>query len=394
MKNLPVLALFILLVGNVCLFAAENVAVWERIYQTSFNDEQRYSVMLKIMEFKDKSFAPMVQQSLDALYSRRIEFGTQAEQTGKINLARLCVQELGNLKNLESADTVFRIYKEVKNTLLKADAAVALGKMRAISYAEQLSRDLADLNLKPDAENPRHQEIVAYGLVQSLEFMRSPLAYEPVFLASVGWYSPASRVKELSRKVLAVLVEDPSESLKSIIKDNKLFEVRLAALEACEASKAKPENKAAVARQALAIGVDSVASDVLKTADIAKLRIKAMQILIAVADKDPVSASLLKQVVGLDKGNDVTFDETMTAYSALGFNGSELAVKVLIAQLENYNARQRQGANTAREKSFVKEIIAAMKRTASPLTKESLLATQFIETYDAQILRDAREAAK
>lgn len=59
------------IIAALALFSAsafalnDKVAVWENIYGTASSDSQRIAVLLKIMEFKDREFAPILIQGLD-----------------------------------------------------------------------------------------------------------------------------------------------------------------------------------------------------------------------------------------------------------------------------------------------------------------------------------------
>jgi hypothetical protein len=256
MKKILVICVALLVLGMEAFAMNENVVVWEQIYQQADSDQQRLSVLLKIIDLKDSEFAPVLQKALDELVTRRLESGTTEEQFNKNRLASLLVQELGNLKSIESAESVYNLYNEVTEPVLKGEAAVALGKMRATDYAEKLSFDLASINLQPDPATSRNQEIVALALVQSLNAMRSPLGYEPVFLASMGWYSAASMVRQTAEAALVTMVDDPTDSILKILTDNPSLEIKLKALEASFASKASSDQKIKVASQTLQIRLD------------------------------------------------------------------------------------------------------------------------------------------
>lgn len=395
MKHALPLILSALLLGSgmvVNLAADESVDIWTQIYKESRTDAARYQVMLKIMDFRNKDFTPMIQAALDDIYNRRIESGSTTEKYDKIQLARLMVQEMGNLKAAESSDRIFAIYDDVKDAFLKADCAIALGKLRASAYAYRLSRDLADINLAANATDSRSQEVLAFGLIQTLESLRSPLSFEPLFLATLSWYTNASRVKEVAKQVLLKVFPDPSEQFKPIIEKNDQYAVKLAALEAENASAAPTENKLSVARLAFShlLNLNPTDSEDIRT--LAKLRQLSMNMLVRLGDKDPATATLLIQVIGRDRLNDATYDDTILAITALGWNASPTAVEFLNNRLEYYNEAQRGNKNTPRDKTLVREIIAAIKRAKSPDSRPILMRTQFVDNYDNAIINDAKDA--
>ncbi len=383
-------ALFVL--GIEAFALNENVVVWQQIYEQVDTDDQRISVLLKIMDFKDREFTPVLVGALDKLVSRRLEEGPAGEVYDKNRLARLIVQELGNLKSIEAAESVFILYGEVKEPILKGEAAVALGKMRAVDYAEKLAFDLNSINLRPDPSKSRDQEIIALGLVQGLESMRSPLGYEPVFLASQGWYSKNSQVKDTAKAALVTMVDDPTDSIIDILVSNPSMDIKNAALAASLSSRASAERKAEVASRALQIGIDRATVDKASELAASTLRVAAITGLTGLRDKKAENVPLLVKSIGLDKKNDVSLDETVKAYVALGVNGSDDAAKFLSATLAEYNTREKSKLNTPRDKLLIRQVIASMVLTKNPLVKNVLLQAQFIKEYDGQIIREVQAA--
>jgi hypothetical protein len=374
------------------LAADESIDIWTQIYRESRTDAAKYQVMLKIMDFRNKDFTPMIQDSLDDLYNRRIESGGTTEKYDKTQLARLMVQELGNLKATDAADRIFAIYQDVGDAYLKSDCAIALGKLRATTFAYRLARDLADINLAAKGTDTRPQEVLAYGIIQALDSLRSPLSFEPLFLASLAWYPNSSHVRELAKQVLPKIFPDPSEQLMTIIEKNDRLEVKLAALEAEIASKAPTAAKIGVARLALGQALNLSPSVPEAIGIVTKLRRLAVTSLSQLGDKDPASAALFIQQIARDRANQDSFDDTILCYTALGWNASAAAVKFLNERLAYYNDAQRSGKNTVRDKQIVREVIAAIKRAKNPESRPILMRTQYVDNYDNAIIADAIDA--
>ena len=384
--------LFVFVIACTEIYAInEKVVVWEQIYNDVSTDEKRIAVLLKIMEFKDRDFTPFLSGALDRLINRRLEEGTTDEQYAKNRLARLLVQELGNLKSLEAAESVFRVYEESAEPHLKSEAAIALGKMRAAEYAERLSVDLASINLAPKVSEARSQEIIAIGLVQSLIAMRSTIGYEPVFLASFGWYSSSSRIKETASAALPAMVDDPTDSILDILVTNPSLDIKIAALETSLRTSAPDERKIQVATQALKIGIERVTNDIPSRTAASNLRKKAMTALSGLKDNSPDTVPLLIAVIKMDKKDDATLDETLKAYVALGINGSDAAADFLSSKLTEYNNFQKSKANTVRDKSLIRQIVTSMVLSQNPKVKTPLVQAQFID-YDNSILRMVSDA--
>lgn len=369
----------------------DRAVVWEKIYRDANTDSQRIAVILKIMEFKDREFAPILAQGLEQLVTGGIETGTVSARNDKNLLARLLVRELGDLKSPESAELVFRVYTDAKESVLRGEAAVALGKIRATQYAPRLALDLSAINTGPKPSIARDQEIIALALVQGLNAMRAREGYEAVFLASLGWYPSSSRVKETAKEATLTMVDDPGESLMAILEANPSIDIKTTALETELASKATPESKIAFARKALKVGIDRVTHDPATRAAVIRMRTAATVGLATLRDGSPETVPLYVEVIKMDRKNDETLDETLKTLVALGVNGSDPAAEYLAARLSEYNELERSKANTPRDKSLIRQIVVSMAQSKNPKVRGALDAAQFVD-YDANILRLVKDA--
>lgn len=375
------------------VFAGESVDVWDQIYGDARTDSQRHSILLKIMELKDRDFGPTLIKALTDVNNRQIESGSSNEVYEKVTLARLAIQELGNLNVIDSADLVYTVYRTVKSSPLKSDAAVALGKMRALDYAGRLSQDLADLNLPPLDPRTQDKEILAFGLVQALDSMRQKVSFEALFIASEGWYSSASRIKEQAKAAWGRLTDNPSPEFAEIIRKNTLTSIRLAALRAENASKASKEEKSTIARQALRLGMDKASNIPEEIALLAELRMEAMKIMVENGDVTDQGANYLSELAGRYRFDQATFDETLLTYTALGYSKNKVAVNFLIAKLSDFNEAQRKKVNTPRDTILVRELVAALQRLGDVSARDILMRASVID-YDRSVQREMEAAWK
>ena len=375
---------------SVNVAASDTSALWDRIYRDAATESQRYDVMLKMVDVNDPDISAVLQTALSSLYARRIENGSVADQRTKINLAELIISRLGTLTAPDSKVLLMRIYNEAKDPYLKGESAQALGKMGAAEYAEFFARDLADLNLKPDVGDTHSQEVKAAYLVAALAFLKAPVGLEPVFSASIGWYSPASKVKEQARTAFTVMSDNPIPFLQGVIEKPTTVTTKLRAIEAAANSAGAPALKASLARAALGQGLMIKGNDLLNSTDLAALRIKALRMLVAAADADATSVPLI--------GNSIKFlgasvEEVLLGYEALGKNTSSASVAFLVAQLTEYHRRQKEGVkNTDDERRFIRAIIADFALQKPSAAKAVLTEVQF-SNHDAQITREAKDVA-
>ncbi|MEI8093218.1 MAG: hypothetical protein WCG80_03315 [Spirochaetales bacterium] len=381
--------LLLLLAGLPLLQADEKTAVWQRIYQNALNDEMRYEVMLNIRELHDPAFTDLLNVALTDLVSRRIELGATNEVDAKVRLATQIIQELGDLKDATGADQVYQVYKEIKTyPLLRSEAAMTLGKARAVDYVPQLSKALENLNFFPERDGAIAQEIVAYGLVQSLAMMKDLRGFEPTFFASIGWYSPARKVKETAKTMMTVMVEDPSEPLMNIVKtqSNNVFKLR--ALEAEDDSKASPAQKAKVAEAALEEGVRLIPNTILDSTQLSELRKKALDMLIATRDKTPEYVATYKQAYQTSVLAKET-NETLRVLQTMGVNGTPEAVDALIEKMDFFNDRANApGLMTDFDVQQVRTILQAFKAANSAAARNTLTVGSFL--YTPAVQRDIK----
>jgi len=113
MKKIKRLFLFTIILLSTQLFAGDRSEVWSRMYKRSVSQELKLSVMLNIVELNDRGMIPLLEEILN------------------------------------SAALVYNIVKETKDPLLKADAIMALGNMRADDYINDIAFILKSLNMRP-----------------------------------------------------------------------------------------------------------------------------------------------------------------------------------------------------------------------------------------------------
>ncbi len=370
------------------LQADEKSVVWERIYDKALNDQMRYEVMVNIRSLREPAFVPLLVNALTDVISRRIELGNTNEVDAKVRLATQIIDALGDLKDSSGADLLFQVYKEIKTfPLLRSDAAMALGKARASDYAIDLAKALDSTNLQPDRDNAKAQEIVAFGLVQALAMMKDPVGFEPTFFASIGWYSPARKVKEIAKTMLKLIVDDPTESLVKIIKtqNNNLYKLR--ALEAEDDSKASPAQKSVAAMAALQEGVRLIANNIVESTRLSDLRKKALDMLIEYQDHTPEYVATYKDsyhTAVLAKDN----SETLKTLQVLGVNGTPQAVALLTDKMQDFNRREDSKLTSVFDIQQIRTILQAFKLANSNAARPVLLEASFL--YTPAVQRDIR----
>ncbi len=369
----------------------ENAAVWEQLYRTVPDDEQRVALLNQAAEKRDRENIPIFEFALGEVISSRIDTGSTAQRHAKKRIARIAIQELVALNSRGSVELIHDVYTDTSDAALKSEAAVALGTLKAVEFIPRLVRDLTSINNGPVAARAREQETIAWGLVHALSLMGQAAGFEAVFMASLGWYSSPSKVRESAREALAVMVEDPTDPLLNIVIQHPEMDKKQAALEASLASRAPAERKAELASRALRIGIDRVANDAHARMAGSKLRVTALNALIASGDRNSSHVPLYLEVIALDRRDDATLEQTLKAYQALGVNGSDEAVRFMAARLTQYNALEKLKGNDARDKGLIRQLVISLGASGNPLARPALQEASFID-YDNAIARAIRDA--
>lgn len=366
---------------------ANQAEVWSRLYRRSVSLEQKEMVLENIVKLNDRAVEPILMEALEEMNNNQEKFrGDKALMMKWVEMTDMIVKALGDLKTRDAEDLVwFVVTHPADNSILKANALMALGNMRATGYASEISTMLRNLNFNTQQDNPVNAEIEAYACVAALQKMRDPIGFEPVFYAATGWYT--KRTKNLALESLGYIAEDPTEPVIKIMKDADFSTKRIALLVQKE-SEAPKENKTRVAVIALDEGLKYNTTDKKQQDELSKLRIDAMKTLIQSDAKDDSAVPLLKTTI--DRSKDA--NETIYAYYVLGVIGSNAAVDVLSAKLSYYNTRQSDGIAASQEQiGFIKQIINSIGMSGNSRGMAALTEVQFSD-FTPAINREAKQA--
>ena len=381
---ISILLLFLLSVLPVFSQSAE---VWTRLYRRSVSLEQKEMILQNIVRLNDRATEPVLMEALEELNGNQEKFrGDRALMMKWVDMTDMIVKALGELKTRDSEDLVwFVVNHSSDSSLLKANALIALGNMRATTYAPQIATMLRNLNFNTQQTNKTNAEIEAYGCVTALQKMRDAVGFEPVFYAATGWYS--RRTKELALESLKTISEDPTEEVMKIMMDAD-YKTKKIALAVENDSSAPMENKNRVAVLALEEGLRYQTTDKRELDDLSRLRVDALKTLIANNSKDDAAVPFLKTIV--EQATDT--NEIIYSYYTLGVIGSDAAVDVLAEKLTMFNDRQSDGLQADRyQLEYIKQIIKSLGMSGNNRGMGALTEVQY-SNYTPAINRLARQA--
>ncbi len=386
-KSLSVLLLLLL---TAAMLPASEAEVLSRLYRRVVSLEQKYDILQSLALVEDRSLDAFYTGVLDdLLYGDLFQYKGDAE-TEPIwdEMVLITVRELGRYKVLASAPMVNDVVdRSDDNALVRAEALIALGSMRAVEFAPAIAMRLRNLNFNTRSDKEAAEK-EAYGAVVALDRMKEPVGFASVFYASIGWYS--RRVTSVAERALADMMDDPTDQLAAIIRDASIYEHKIRALTVGQASRASTDANNRLAVVALAEGHRVTENDPGLRVAQGDLRKEAMRTLIANGSRNEDAIRYLE--LSARKGFDM--DEKLLAIQALGVLGTDPAVTVLADMLSAYNERQMSGiAANNEELDLIRQIIFAMKLADNELAVESLTEIKYSD-YTPALERQADEAIR
>ncbi len=366
--------------------AGQEGESWARLYRRIPDLKQKYSIMQNITVLDDRSLEPFLLTSLNELvYGELSQYRTDKNTYSDWELlTRSIVKELGDIKAQSAVETIWDIVETTDVPLLKAESLIALGNIRALNYAPEIAVMLRNLNFNTSDDRDA-AEIVAYAAVTALGKMKDDIGFEPVFDASVGWYS--DRVSDLAYLELKTLSENPVGQLVKIIEGNPDYKYKRYALQTALSLDVSDSEKTSASVTALSEGLKYSENDYELNLQLTKLRIDAITSLITLGAATPESPRLLDKAI-----NEGDIDEKLISIQALGVDGSDEAATILAARLSDFNERQASGISLDNEELLlVKQLMFALGESGNQIGIQPLKEMSFVG-FTPAILRKADEA--
>jgi hypothetical protein len=278
--------------------------------------------------------------------------------------------------------TLWKTFLTFSNPLIKANAVIALGKIKSMTYLPEIVQILLDCNsyLPPDKAAQLGSERIAYAAINALESYADPSGYLPVFFASRTWYT--GWVKRYAAETFPKIIEDPTQPLTAVMQiGGYTYAQKYDALQTLEQSTIEDEVKSQVAVAALMEGWRFSAGTVKANHELISLRKLAIDMIArygAVDDTTPLYESKVVTVLSLlDRSYRYGADdrEQRGAIAALGTIASESAVKQLGTYLEDINYKLEQNILTKTDERNARDIILAIGIAANPSVKTTVQAS-------------------
>ncbi|MBI9108240.1 MAG: hypothetical protein JEZ04_15930 [Spirochaetales bacterium] len=369
------------------VFGNELSAVWSRIYNTTEQLGAKLVVMQNIVDLHNRDMEPVITDALKEIIYTRDESLSFSERQEHNDLIRIMVMELGNLKAVDAAPDIYEVVKITEDDFLRSVAIVGLGTAGARDYADEIAEFLRKLNLEIIIiENNEKRESLVNACILALERLKHPDGFEPVFYASVGRYSRDSVAK--ADRALKNMLEDPTDLLIKIVKDDTPFSIRLAALEVENRSAASAERKTELANTAIEVSLIYNAVTPSEREYQTRTKVRACEMIrdLGVANQAAV------QWLDLMLNSSENVNEIVICLQALGTYSSDEAVAVLSKYLDFHNERRALGILYKDERA-IRECINALGSSGNQNAKPSLRMVEF-SNWSNQTIRMAKNAAK
>ena len=358
-------------------FASEELDIYTNLYHGAVSAGERLSILQSVSESNIDGAGQLYAEALSQLLREQPTLRGTADTAAANSLARLLSGLLGSAKYMGAAGDLWRVVQNFSDPLVKADALVALGRLRSPDYFDQVVKTLNDLNVASTGD-PEEGGKIAYGAILALEKYQKPEGYLPVFFASTGWYN--RRIRDQAAASLPYIIADPSAPLSSIIMSSSYdYDVKLLALQKEEASKANDQSKAGVAVQALAQGWLAATRDVKQQVILANTRKLAIDMLMRYKASDAAAVPLL--IKSYREGIDL--EEKLGAVAALSSIGSDDSAAALSSFLMDLNMKRQSGNITQDDERIVRTVIPALGATGKPNGRTALRLVQNIDWTNA-----------
>ena len=368
--------------GLICCIAstgfaanAEDLEIYMYLYENSRTVTDQFNILLVLQTRKLTGAGEFYARALNRLVNQipNIQRSAPAvEKAAADDLAQALAALVGEEKYSTAAPDLWRAVGAFSAPLVKAEAMISLGKLRATEFLDPVIRVLSDLNAAPPRgkEEADSKGQIARGAIIALEKFRDTSGYLPVFIMSVGTYP--ERIKELARATLPIILEDPSTLLtEQVIKSSSYAPpVKFVALQTIENANAPDASKATAAVAALSEGWRATTNDVRQRGQIAEMRKTCIDMIRRYGPRDSAVYPLLERSYkeGLDD------KEKLDSIQALGTLASEDSAKLLNSFLMILVSKMQSGALSRTDNDLIRAIIPAMGSAGSASSRAPLRA--------------------
>jgi HEAT repeat protein len=368
MKKVFFLCVLMTAVVGLSFAAMEDVDVYEYLYNASATNSSQLDILQNMAEARLSGAGEFYSKALRKLISEYKNIRNVTERNAAGEQAILLAAMLGAEKYAKAAPDLWLVVDGFSAPLVKAEALMALGKIRATAYLPQVIRVLESTNVAPTPDR-LNGERIAFGAIIALEKYQDPAGYLPVFFASTGWYS--ERIKSQALRSLPFIAQDPTPYMLQVVTGSAYdYPTKYNALRNIESTKVDNKNKSQVAVAALAEGWRSNTSDTHLRTTLADMRKLAITMINRYKTDDESIYPLLERCYtsGYDS------QEKLYAVAALASQGTEESAQRLSKFLMELNTKRLDNNIRQEDEQMVRAIIPAIGQTGRSTGRPALIA--------------------
>ena len=368
MKKLVICFILMVAAAAAGFSASEEVQVYEFLYNASPTHSGQLDILQNMAESRLSGAGEFYAKALRKLVGEYRNIRDVTEKNAADEQAMLLSALLGAEKYTQAAPDLWLVVDGFTAPLVKAEAMMALGKIRAATYLPQVIRVLESTNAAPTTDR-LNGERIAFGAIIALEKYADASGYLPVFFSSIGWYS--DRIRSQAAKSLPFISNNPAPYMLEVVKGSAYdYTAKYAALRTIEAARGvDSKEKVSVAVAALSEGWRSATNDVQLRSTLAEMRKMAIGMINRYKSDDEAIYPLLERSY-----NQGDIDEKRAAVAALASQGTEEAAKRLSGYLMDLNSRNISGGTTQEGNQMVRLIIPAIGQTGQSVGRQALSA--------------------
>ena len=376
MKKLIILLVLITFAAAFGFAGAEEVDIYAYLYNASLTNSAQLDILQQMAEAKLTGAGEFYAKALRRLVSEYKNIRNVTEKNAADEQAMILSALLGAEKYTQAAPDLWLVVEAFSAPLVKAEALMALGKIRATNYLPQVIRVLQSVNAAPTTDRLTGERI-AFGAIISLEKFQDPSGYLPVFFAATGWYS--NRIRDQALRSLPLIAKDPTPYMMDVVTGPGYnYSTKYIALQTIEKADVSNQNKSRVAVAALDQGLKGQTNDPQLRNTLAEMRKMAINMINRYKSDDEAIYPLLERSYTL--GN---VDEKIPALSALASQGTDESARVLSKFLMDLNAKRQSGNVRQEDEQMVRAVIQALGQTKRPIGRPALNAVVALDWQPA-----------
>ena len=368
MKKIAVLLTLTFVIAAAGFAGTEEVDVYAYLYNASITNTAQLDILQNMAEAKLTGAGEFYAKALRRLVSEYGNIKNVTERNAADEQAMILAALLGAEKYTQAAPDLWLVVEQFSAPLVKAEAMMALGKIRATAYLPQVIRVLESVNAAPTSDRLSGERI-AFGAIIALEKYQDPSGYLPVFFASTGWYS--ERIRSQAAKSLPLIASDPTPFMLGVVTGPAYqFAVKYTALQTIEASGVDAKSKVSVAVAALDQGWRSSATDPQQRTTLANMRKMAIGMINRYKTDDESVYPLLER--SYTSGFDT--QEKLSSLAALASLGTDESARRLSKFLMDLNSKRQSGNIRQEDEQMVRAVIPALGQAGRPIGRPALNA--------------------